>query len=76
MVKNIEVSPLLAHNIRMTREDIDFRNSEKASVADALYGIAMAKAELENNKQALKKLDIATEVIMSYLFHIDLFTEE
>lgn len=76
MVKNIEVSPLLAHNIRMTREDIDFRNSEKASVADALHGIAMAKAELEENKQALEKLDIATEVIMSYLFHIDLFAEE
>lgn len=76
MVKNVEISPLLAHNIRMMREEEGFRNCEKAAAADALHGIAIAKAWMEENKQALEKLDIAKEVIMSYLFHIDIFMEE
>ena len=72
----IKISPTLARNIRMTRQEDNFRNSEKAMVADALYGKAIAKEELDGNKKVLDKLDIASEVIMSYLFHIDLFTEE
>ena len=72
----IKISPTLARNIRMTRQEDNFRNSEKAMVADALYGIAIAKEELEGNKKLLEKLDTTSEVIMSYLFHIDLFTEE
>ena len=71
----IKISPTLARNIRMTRQEDNFRNSEKAMVADALYGIAIAKSELEGNKNLIDKLDIATEVIMSYMFHIEIFTE-
>lgn len=75
MVRNITVSDRLARNIEMMRNDNEFLMMEKANVADALYGILSAKSELEDN--AIKEnLETALEVVLSYLFYIDLFNEE
>ena len=73
---NMNVSDLLAHNIRLMREEDGFMESEKASIADALYGISMARANLEDETDILDKLDTANEVIMSYLFHLDILVKE
>lgn len=75
MLRNITVSDRLARNIEMMRNDNEFLIMEKANVADALYGILSAKSELEDN--AIKEnLETALEVVLSYLFYIDLFNEE
>ena len=75
MVRNITVSDRLARNIEMMRNDNEFLMMEKANVADALYGILSAKSELEDD--SIKgNLETALEVVLSYLFYIDLFKEE
>lgn len=75
MVKNITVSDRLARNIEMIRNDKEFLLMEKANVADALYGILSAKSELDDN--AIKEnLETALEVVLSYLFYIDLIRGE
>lgn len=75
-MNTININPILQHNIKLTREDAEFRNCEKAMVADALYGIKFAKEELEDNTEIIEKLDVAIDVVMSYLFHIDMFIKE
>lgn len=75
MVRNITVSDRLARNIEMMRNDNEFLMMEKANVADALYGILSAKSELEDNA-IRENLETALEVVLSYLFYIDLFKEE
>lgn len=54
----------------MIRNDDEFFLLEKSSVADALYGLLMAKNELED-----ERLETAIEIVLSYLFYIDLFRE-
>lgn len=70
MVRNIEVCNRLANNIEMIRNDDEFFLLEKSSVADALYGLLMAKNELED-----ERLETAIEIVLSYLFYIELFKE-
>lgn len=74
-MKTINVSDTLAHNIDHARKDTEFVCAEKACIADALYAISSAKAELDHDGYILKKLDIAKEIIMSYLFYLDLFAQ-
>lgn len=74
MVKNIEVCDRLARNIEMMRKDEEFFLLEKSSIADAFYGILSAKSELEDG-QTSQMLDTAIDIVLSYMFYIDLFRE-
>lgn len=71
----IHISKLLERNIRMAREDSEFLACKKLSVADALYGLSVAKEQVDDEE--LKKLiDTANDVIMSYMFHLQLFLKK
>lgn len=74
MVRNITVSDRLARNIEMIRNDNEFFLMEKANIADALYGILSAKSELDDDAIS-ENLETALEIVLSYLFYIDLFKE-
>lgn len=74
MVKNIKVCERLAMNIELVRNDNEFLLVEKSSATDALQGILMAKSELDDDS-TIEKLESAIEIILSYLFYIDLFKE-
>lgn len=74
MVKNIKVCERLAMNIELVRNDNEFLLVEKSSAADALQGILTAKTEIEDDS-TIEKLESAIEIILSYLFYIDLFKE-
>lgn len=74
MVKNIKVCERLAMNIELVRNDNEFLLFEKSSAADALQGILTAKTEIEDDS-TIEKLESAIEIILSYLFYIDLFKE-
>lgn len=74
-MKTINVSDTLAHNINLIRKETEFVFVEKSNIADALYGISSAKAELDHDGYILEKLDTAKEIIMSYLFYLDLFAQ-
>lgn len=67
------VSDLLAHNIRMAREDEEFFLEEKSAIADAMYAIQIAKENFDHDKAMLDKLDEAMNVVMSYLHHLEIF---
>lgn len=71
--RNIEVSPTLATNIMLARNDSEFVNIEKAEIADAIYGIMSVKEDAD--KRTRERLDSAMNVITSYLFILDLFKE-
>lgn len=71
--RNIEVSPTLATNIMLARNDSEFVNIEKAEIADAIYGIMSVKEDTDNRTK--ERLDSAMNVITSYLFILDLFKE-
>lgn len=75
-MKTMNVSDTLAMNINLAREDDEFLNVEKASIADALYGISVAKANFDDNRYILEKLDAAENIITGYLFHLDIFAEK
>ena len=71
--RNIEVSPTLATNIMLARNDSEFVNIEKAEITDAIYGIMSVKEDTD--KRTRERLDSAMNVITSYLFILDLFKE-
>ena len=75
-MENLKISSILAHNIRLLRNEEGFIESEKASIADAFYGILMAKANLEKETEIIEKLEVASEVLMSYLFYLDIMKKE
>lgn len=75
MVRNITVSDRLARNIEMMRNDNEFLLMEKANVADALYGILSAKSELEDDTIG-ENLETALEIVLSYMFYLELFKDE
>lgn len=75
MVRNITVSDRLARNIEMMRNDNEFLLMEKANVADALYGILSAKSELEDDTIS-ENLETALEIVLSYMFYLELFKDE
>lgn len=75
MVRNITVSDRLARNIEMMRNDNEFLLMEKANVADALYGILSAKSELEDDAIS-ENLETALEIVLSYMFYLELFKDE
>ena len=70
----IKVSPTLATNINLARNDSEFLKIEKAEVADAIFGVMTAKENAEDQR-TIERLESAMNVITSYLFYIDLFTE-
>lgn len=72
--KCITVSPALATNINMIRNDSEFVSIEKAEIADAIYGIMTAK-EHSQDKRTLERLESAMNIVTSYLFFIDLIKE-
>ena len=75
-MKTINVSDTLARNIELAREDADFINIEKASIADAMYGLSMAKANVDNDKYIVEKLVTAETIIMEYLFYLDILAKK
>lgn len=74
MVRNIKVCETLANNIELMRTDEEFFLIEKSSIADALYGIVTARMELDD-EPVCEKLETAINIVLSYLFYIDLFKE-
>lgn len=75
-MKTMNVSDTLAMNINLAREDDEYINIEKAAIADALYGISIAKANFDDNGYVLEKLNAAENIITGYLFHLDIFVEK
>ena len=73
---DMKVSELLAHNIKLMREEEGFIEFEKSMIADALYGILSAKIILDDEPKIQDKLETASQVVMQYLSHIDMFVEE
>lgn len=72
----LKISSVLANNIKMIREDEHFLDVEKASIADALYGISIAKADFDKDDYTLDKLNAAENAITSYLFYLDIMKAE
>lgn len=71
----MNISPLLEHNIILVRNDAEYLAVEKMSIADALYGLSVAKGNTDDER--LKRLlDVANEVIMSYMYCLRLFAED
>lgn len=73
--KEIMVSERLAKNIEMLKNDQQFIDSERAEVAEALYGISLAEHYSEGQEDVIDKLKIAKKVIFDYMFHLDIMTE-
>lgn len=74
-MKKIEVCDILATNIEMMRRDEQFHLMEKASTADALHGLIMAKNEMDDEERN-RHLETAIEIVLSYMFYIDLFAKK
>ena len=72
-MKTMNISDTLANNISMAKLDEEYYLTEKSTIADAMYAIQMAKANFDNDKAMLDKLDDAMNVVMSYLYHLELF---
>lgn len=70
----ISVSHELASNIMLARNDNEFITIEKAEVADAIFGIKTAQS-ITDDKRTKERLESAMNVLMSYMFYIDLFKE-
>ena len=73
--KEITVSKRLANNIEMLKNDQQFIDSEKAEVAEALYGISLVEHYLEGQEDVIDKLKIVKKVIFDYMFYLDIMTE-
>ena len=72
-MSKLYISELLAHNIKLCRENNQF-TSYKEDVADALCGVTIAMDEV-TTPRTKKLLEIARDVITSYHFYVDLMAE-
>lgn len=72
-MNKLYISELLAHNIRLCRENDTFE-SYKADIADALCGVIMAMDEV-TTPRVKNLLEIARDVITTHHFYVDLMAE-